>query len=189
MAVQDIVLGGFGSTGSVSLIVTHGFESYVGEPPSEWQEDVQNIVLGGFGNLGSVSLIVTSGFYSASGAVAVGGYDYKLRIKRHRVIIDGKRYFLTPQEEADLLNSLIARLEREKDRIEAPKRVDAKRSRPPKRIREEAKRIDEKIDRYKIHLALLRDRELELDSSIRARLLAIQQLEEEEALAFILALA
>ena len=142
---------------------------------------------------GTGSLIGTSSIlFDVTGILGGGatgaGYDYPLKIKRRRIILDGKQYYLTAQEEADLLNSLIARLEREKDRIEAP-RVEAKRSRPPKRIREEVKRIDEKIDRYKIHLALLKDRELELDSSIRLRLRVIQQLEEEEALAFILALA
>ena len=97
---------------------------------------------------------------SAGAAVAVVatgvGYDYKVpRSRRHRLYIDGKLHMVTPEEEAALLNKLIADLDSEIER--ATKKVAAL---PPKVASLASKRVakvEVKRDDQKLYRALLDD--------------------------------
>lgn len=140
----------------------------------------------------------------AGAAVTVAGYDYGTRKKpkRRKVIIDGLTYFVTPQEEAALLQKFIDSIERKAETLE-PKPQTKRAAKKLKAVANKALLPDElqqRLERLKIHQALIAEESAREAAHLKATIEAIEgrnrearaallRRYDEEAIALILAVA
>ena len=138
-------------------------------------------------------------------SASVAGYDYgdtRKKPKRRKVIIDGLTYFVTPAEEAELLQKFIDSIERKAETLE-PKPQTKRAAKKLKAVANKALLPDElqqRLERLKIHQALIADESAREAAHLKATIEAIERRNREaraallrqyddEAIALILAVA
>lgn len=131
---------------------------------------------------------------------SVAGYDYwRKKPKRRKVIIDGLTYLVTPQEEAALLQKFIDSIERKLQQEPEPKVTKPARKKA-KAVAKQSSELEQRLNRLKIHLALLAEESAREAAHIQATIEAIERRNQEaraailrqyedEAIALILAVA
>lgn len=140
-------------------------------------------------------------FANKTGTTAsVAGYDYgRKKPKRRKVIIDGLTYFVTPQEEAELLQKFIDSIERKVEQEPEPT-VTKPAKKKAKAVAKQSNELQQRLDRLKLHLALLADESAKEAAHLQATIEAIDRRNREaraailkqyddEAIALILAVA
>lgn len=144
--------------------------------------------------------------FAASGtdavAATVAGYDYDTRKKqkRRRVIIDGLTYFVTPAEEAALLRKFIDSIERKAEQEKPEPKATKPARQKAKAVAKQSNELQQRLDRLKVHLALLSEENAREAAHFKATIEVIERRNREaratvlrqyddEALALILAVA
>lgn len=143
---------------------------------------------------------ISAGEATAEVSVAVADYTRKKQ-KRRKVIIDGLTYFVTPAEEAALLQKFIDSIERKAETLAKTEPKPTKRAQ--KKLKAVAKLPDElqqRLERLKIHQALIAEESAREAARLKATIEAIERRNREaraallrryddEAIALILAVA
>ena len=137
----------------------------------------------------------------AGATVTVAGYDYETRKKpkRRKVIIDGLTYFVTPQEEAALLQKFIDSIERKVEQEPEPKATKPAQKKA-KAVAKQSNDLQQRLERLKIHQALIAEESAREAAHLKAVIEAIERRnkearaallrqQEDEAIALILAVA
>lgn len=151
-----------------------------------------------------VVALMYAGISAGEAVDTAAGYYYgdtRRKPKRRKVIIDGLTYFVTPAEEAALLQKFIDSIERKAETLQKPEPKPTKRA--AKKLKAVAKLPDElqqRLERLKIHQALIAEESAREAAHLKAVIAEIERRnrlvkaallrqQDDEAIALILAVA